>query len=260
VTPDLLLLHGFADSGACWSRQEPRWSPTWTVRSPDARGHGTAYRWDADTLARGVMGVLVADVVRLVVDAARQTVLVGHSMGAATAAEAAVQVTRTHPGLVAGLVLEDPPWRAADATSAAVADPVAGTERVAWLAELSALSQRERVEAGRSAEPGWTEDEYVAWATSKAQVDPRVAAGGAPFTSGRWLDLVTTLATQRIPTLLVTGDAGAILTPQVLADIERVGGARITTSVVPGAGHSVRRDRHDGYHAVVDPWLAARDA
>jgi len=30
--------------------------------------------------------------------------------------------------------------------------------------------------------------------------------------------------------------------------------------VVPGAGHCVRRDATEAFHALVDPWIAARFA
>ena len=40
--------------------------------------------------------------------------------------------------------------------------------------------------------------------------------------------------------------------------IEAIANPAIEIVVVDGAGHCVRRDRGDAFHAVVDPWIAAR--
>jgi pimeloyl-ACP methyl ester carboxylesterase len=39
---------------------------------------------------------------------------------------------------------------------------------------------------------------------------------------------------------------------QRLADL---GNRHIEVEVVPGAGHTVRRDRADAYHQITDPWI-----
>ena len=43
---------------------------------------------------------------------------------------------------------------------------------------------------------------------------------------------------------------------QGLAAVEALGHANVTTALVPGAGHDVRRSRPEGFYAAVDPWLA----
>ena len=59
-----------------------------------------------------------------------------------------------------------------------------------------------------------------------------------------------------VPALVMTGDGEVIIGPWTREEIARVA-PRIEVSVVPGADHCVRRDQGDGFHAVVDPWLAA---
>ena len=47
-----------------------------------------------------------------------------------------------------------------------------------------------------------------------------------------------------------------ILNRELLAEVGRLN-PEFDVRVVDGAGHCVRRDRGDAFHAVVDPWLAA---
>ena len=60
-----------------------------------------------------------------------------------------------------------------------------------------------------------------------------------------------------MPTLVVTGTHDVILGPQVRRAIEALGNDHLEVAVVDGAGHCVRRDRPEAFHARVDPWLAA---
>jgi len=99
--PSILLVHGFYDDGRRWVPVADRLADDYEVVAYDARGHGqsdapeTGYSLD-DRVAdlRGVVRELGLD----------DPVVVGHSMGAATAAWAAAR----HPDLACGLVLEDP--------------------------------------------------------------------------------------------------------------------------------------------------------
>jgi len=99
--PPILLAHGFYGNGRRWVPVADELTDGYEVVTFDARGHGRSgapeggYTLD-DRVAdlRGVVRGLGLD----------DPVLVGHSMGAATAAWAAAR----HPDLVRGLVLEDP--------------------------------------------------------------------------------------------------------------------------------------------------------
>ena len=48
-----------------------------------------------------------------------------------------------------------------------------------------------------------------------------------------------------------------ILGPQMRKAIEDLGNDHLEVAVVDGAGHCVRRDQPEAFHARVDPWLAA---
>ena len=79
----LLLLHGFTDSGCNWLPLVAVLEETHLVIRPDARGHGLSARLDRDftldDLAADVIGVL--DGLGIA-----KAALLGHSMGASTAA------------------------------------------------------------------------------------------------------------------------------------------------------------------------------
>lgn len=98
--PPVVLAHGMYENGRRWRPLAAEF-PDRDLVAYDARGHG---RSDAPESGYGIDG-RVADLVGLC-DALELSapVLVGHSMGAATAAWTAA----THPDRVRGLVLEDP--------------------------------------------------------------------------------------------------------------------------------------------------------
>lgn len=98
--PPIVLLHGATLRSEDWENVFPRLATRYRVIAYDARGHGKSGR--AATYA---LDDLVADLVRLLREIARApAILIGHSIGGATALVAAAR----EPSLVRGLVLEDP--------------------------------------------------------------------------------------------------------------------------------------------------------
>ena len=116
--PALVLLHGITSSALSQADAIGHWAARgYRVVAVDARGHGLSPRWTPAELERAGQ-VLVDDVVAVLEDLDAQRrgrvalglvappppVLIGHSMGAATA----MVVGARRPGLVRGLVLIDP--------------------------------------------------------------------------------------------------------------------------------------------------------
>ncbi len=100
--PPVLVLHGITQSTRTWDWLVPHLSDRRVVRL-DFRGHGRSLREDDGAYAfPGYVDDAVAAVEQLI---GGPTVVVGHSLGGATAAALAQQ----RPDLVAGVVLEDPP-------------------------------------------------------------------------------------------------------------------------------------------------------
>ena len=241
TAPPILLLHGLTEAGTAWPDLVARWGQRFDIVAPDLRGHGLSPRFTDAQLA-AAPDTHLADAVALVDALAeargRPVGLVGHSLGGLIALRAAV----ARPDAVAALVLEDP----ARADGASVPDPIFVAGELVFLDGVT-RNPSGRI-AGMRRDTRWSEAELGAWADSKPLVDRRyirrgLYLGGDPT----WVAELRGLGT---PTLLVVPDE-APMAPraQVLRD------APVRTEVVRGAGHCVRRDRPDAYHAVVDPFL-----
>jgi len=101
--PPIVLAHGATFRSEDWESIYPRLAARHRVIAYDARGHGRSGRARSYALAD-----LVADQLRMLREVAgAPAVLIGHSIGGATA----LVLAAAHPELVRGLVLEDP-WLA----------------------------------------------------------------------------------------------------------------------------------------------------
>lgn len=232
----VVLLHGFTDAGLCWTRVAGDLETGYDLVLPDARGHGRSARAggtrDAGSLAADAAGLIPAL-------GLSRTALMGHSMGAATAAA----VAGTHPDLVAALVLEDPPWFDGGRSGRGGWD---------YIRELQRQSPEEGAALGRQMHPTWDDIEIGPWVEAKQQFDlsllDTLAGGGRP-----WRDVAGAI---RCPTLLLTADPerGAIVTPEVAAEVARLAPVRVEH--IEGAGHNIRRDQYQRYLAAVTTFLA----
>jgi len=262
--PVVVLLHGFSDSGPSWADAIERFSDRFHVVAVDARGHGESPR-STETQMDDPAGVMRDDAVQVLTDLHAQTgrpsLLLGHSMGASVAGYATAQA----PELVAAAVLEDPPWwLPVDGPSPWERDASAGDKEEQQnkrgltaqpAAEPTAEpTVEERIAAQRAAAPDWPESELRPWAVSKSQLDKEYAKGRRPRRrrGPTWTEAVAAI---RTPTLLVTGTGSVLVRQDTLAEAERLN-PLLTTVVIEGANHCVRRDRGDAFHAAVDAFLA----
>jgi N-formylmaleamate deformylase len=241
--PPLVLLHGITDNGLCWNRTALMLEPDFDIVMVDARGHGLSDApetgYDYGQQARDVKNVI--EQLQL-----RSPVVMGHSMGANTAALLAAQF----PGLVKSIILEDPPWQEQDQSD---------ESRAGWGDQLRAniASYREKSEEELMAlclkfHPSWDASEILMWARSKKQVRPEVARI-SEIPQLRWRDFVPQI---RCPVLLLTGDAerGGIVSPQVAEQVARAV-KKCYVVHVPGAGHNIRRDQFDPFFDAVSRYL-----
>ncbi|UFU07321.1 alpha/beta fold hydrolase [Ruania halotolerans] len=225
----LVLLHGITDSGRCWADAIAHWYPTYTVIAPDALGHGESDRFRPDELERDPIEPMLAETIAVLEQLPGPAILVGHSMGGAAAAAIAYR----RPDLATAVVLEDPSWR----------DLPPDRERA-----------RGRDFLGGRGQPGkhWPASEIGPWRRAYDQTDRAFLAQGRATPSDPWREIIRGLT---VPTLLVTGTNGVILHEDQLAEIQAIGNSRVEIAVIPGAGHCVRRDSTDAFHATVDPWI-----
>lgn len=255
--PVLILSHDITDSAASWVEAVDLWTAQgYRVLALDARGHGASPRWEeADLASAEVAGKrLVQDLEDVLVEVRAHglrgegpvtapVVLVGHSMGGVTS----LVVASRHPELVSAVVAEDPFL------------PASGSRRRARTEHLPDLREIQEVVADPQAyyedlvrnNPTWSHREVRASVQGTVDVDQAFLRTGCmgPVTS--WDELVEGLT---MPVLLVTGTQGSIVTKHVLADItKRL--PTLSTAIIEGAPHWVRRTFSGRFHSVVDPWL-----
>lgn len=245
--PPVLLAHGATEDGRCFPRVAGALSARHTVILPDARGHGasTAPPTDWDYAMQGDDLAAVITALGLV-----QPVVIGHSMGCGAVLHLAAQ----HPGLARALVLEDPgPWwrPVADTT---VLRTYAEQSRVRNLARLGQTQEEAECEL-RARYPAWPAEEIATVATAKRRVHPDAFA---VFAVEYWADLdwAALLARVTCPVLLIHTDpeSGGVLSAADAVSFQRhVPQAQV--ACIPGASHSIRRDRFGEYLAAVEEVL-----
>ncbi|HXF62433.1 MAG TPA: alpha/beta hydrolase, partial [Caldilineaceae bacterium] len=161
----------------------------------------------------------------------------------------AAALLAAHPGLTAGAVLEDPPWR----TGPAAQDPqVWMQERTAALARQQQLSPAALEAEARAANPGWADEEFPAWVQAKRQASPHIFKF-TPQTRLAWREVVPRFAE---PVLLIRGDpeCGGIVNQAVADEAQRLN-PLVRVAHIQGAEHSIRRTHFEPYLAVVREFL-----
>lgn len=252
--PQLVLLHGITSSAAANWPSIAHWSQrSWRVIALDARGHGLSPRWQPQQLLRAGQQ-LVDDVVEVLEylqptpTAGLKPILIGHSMGAATAVVVAAQ----RPDLVSALVLEDPARYGTRSHSELLRRGQARANHVnRTLADLPASLVALLENAGTPGQPSAQEALPSLWASQ--QLDQSLLGTGVVAPEVEFTQLMESIS---LPTLLLTGDrrgearVGAQLLAQLMEQNPHICG-----QVIPGAGHQVRRANPQAYYDVVDAFL-----
>ena len=259
----------------------------WRVIALDARGHGLSPRWQPQQLLRAGQQ-LVDDVVEALQylqatcptpaqntapaaepsgapsnqrnlgatseptpTAGPKPILIGHSMGAATAAVVAVQ----RPDLVSALVLEDPARYGTRSPSELLRRGQARANHVRrTLVDLPASLAALLENSGTPGQPSAQEALPALWASQ--QMDQSLLETGVVAPEVEFTQLMQSIT---LPTLLLTGDrrGEARVGPQLLAQLIEQN-PHICGQVMPGAGHQVRRANPQAYYDVVDAFLQAQ--
>lgn len=244
--PPLVLCHGVTDTGQCWPRIVAALSTDHDVITLDARGHGRSeapahgYSWD-------ILGEDIAAVIQAL--GLTRPGIMGHSMGAATAAIAAAN----HPDVAGYLVLEDPPWRDPEPE---IVDAAAHAET--WrksIVDRKGLATEQMVTYSIESNPGvarWDKIEFGPWSEAKRQVSLNILELFRARVPS-WTETARRIA---CPTLLITADVekGAIVSAQAAQKASALN-SKIKTVHIAGAGHNIRREEFDAYLAQVRAFL-----
>ena len=252
--PPVVPLHGFSDGGLGWLRLATDLGPGYDLVMLDAAGHGRSGGVEHGFRDRAASDVLAA-IEMLGLD---RPALVGHSMGAGTAAAVAVEASDR----LRGVALEDPGWWDGDVPPTLGARPDATGSRaplrspawVEWVRSVKAMSPAERRAAADEARPEWDEGDRRRYLEIKAQFNLDVIEqlpGGFPRPS--WRETVSRIA---CPILLITSDParGGIVTPAAADEAARLS-SKLRVANVPNAGHNIRRDNFEPYRDAVAAFL-----
>jgi len=233
--PPVVLLHGFYDNAACWTPLVRDLGSEFDLTLYDARGHGGSDAPDDGYAMDDRVADLAGVVEAFDLDS---PYLVGHSMGASTAAWAAA----TRPGLTRGVVLEDPagmynnPDRGPDERADFV------DERVREWAEISAAEHAAEYDHLDS-------DLSDALGRARVQVRPQIreiAREGYPHLADAFPDI-------DCPALVLRADRE---TEKRIVDLDMADSLEHGRLVhVPDAGHTILRDEYDAAYSEIRTFL-----
>jgi 3-oxoadipate enol-lactonase len=232
--PPLVCVHGAGSSSVVWMDVVRRLSPQRRVVAPDLPGHGQSDRWhppDDVTIAmyRDAVGTVCAEL------EIERAVLMGHSMGALVALDAAA----TWPERVAGLVL----------VNGGAQLPVAPEVFVKLTGDFERFGKwLSRVVWS----PSTPLDVVERWGAMAFTADQEITL--ADFRAVSRFDGTPLGARVRAPTLVLGGEDDLMTPPKLTRELAAaIPGARAV--VVPEAGHMLPQEQPERFFAELESFL-----
>ncbi len=222
--PVMILAHGSSDDGLCWTNFAKELTADYDIIMYDARGHGLSDPPQPsdppDAMVEDLAGLIRE--LKLV-----KPIIMGHSMGSATAAWFAAK----YPDIPRAVVLEDP--NLAGRRPGGRGDP---EERRARILARNNMTEQELVDDCMKNSPTWGASECAIWAPSKRRHHPNTAVG----TAGMRPSMKDLFPKITAPTLILKADAEG----EVRTANEEVTRLLPNGQIVHihGAGHNVRRE------------------
>lgn len=240
AAPVAVLVHGITGWWRTWWRVGPALADRgWRVIAVDLRGHGTSPRIDGIATAEKLADDLAATIEALAV--APVDALVGHSLGAAVVME----LVHRRPDIARRLVLEDPPGQ----TRADDVEFQANLERETLGARRDPEAEVQRELAQN---PAWLPEDARQNVEGRALCDLEgILASLRANTGVRPAELAPLL---RVPALYLVADEERSALGEARAQL--IGSLPAEAQAVEfNSGHTIHRDRFDGYRAEVLRWL-----
>ncbi len=238
--PPVLLLHGLAANGACWTAVAQALEGDYDVIMPDARGHGKSsapevgYRYEDH--AQDVVGLIAA--LRLSLP-----VLIGHSMGGMTAAV----VASGSPKLLRGVILADPTFLSPEAQEAVQASDVTDQHR-----RYLRLSWEAVAAEGRARHPERSVETIEQIARARLQTSLSAFEVLKPPNP----DYRQVVRAIEVPGLLVVGGPAGVVSREAAADLQQLN-ARVQVEQIKEVGHWMFYDQPERFAAVVKLFLSS---
>lgn len=239
--PPVVLLHGFGDAGLCWLRLASDLAHDYDLVMIDAPGHGRSgpgpkparFREQAVRDSFAVIDAL----------ALGRPAIIGHSMGAATAASLAMW--NSH---IRCVVLEDPRWLPVPENPQPIEE-----SGIAQVRSFKGLRPDQLVAVADTERARWSELDRQYWVDAKLRFNLAILRHGPISPLQPWQDAMESI---ECPVLLVTADPelGAFVTREVAQEAIRLLRAGKLVHI-PGAGHNIRREQYEPYRAAVTTFL-----
>jgi pimeloyl-ACP methyl ester carboxylesterase len=234
--PPIVLLHGFTDNGLSWTRFPLVLKTSFDVIIMDARAHGIS---GVPQDGSGYSPMEQAEDVAALIQHLdlEKAIILGHSMGAATAISVAVK----YPEVVDSLVLIDPPLSETVLYDTQEAIDQAKEELKERISAWREMSFDEIEAIAKKKHPEWPDVEYFQWAKAKQQLRVEAANAVADFQMD-WQRIVKPLD---CPVLLVTADVtkGGLVTPEIAEKVKTIW-SNCEVLHIKDAGHSPHRDQY----------------
>lgn len=240
--PALVLAHGLTDSGLCWHQLASDLETDYDIIMYDAYGHGKSSRVNPK-----IPIDLASDLNKLIKALhLEKPTAIGHSMGAATAAEFAAR----YPGKLTALLLEDPPWTDPQSEASGKKRTLPDWKKENLAAKKKTVKDLQKLKQKQA--PNWQETILPEWAQAKLDIDPTFFDHYSPkFEDWQgWAKAIT------VPTLIITGDVelGAIVTPKLGVEAVQILD-KGEFGHISGAGHCVRYEQYQPYLTMVRLFL-----
>lgn len=242
--PPVVLVHGFSDSGLCWTPVAQVLEADYDLVMVDARGHGFSDAPETGYALRELASDLRGVIANLGLE---RPAIIGHSMGGGTT----LALAGLYPDVPGAIILEDAgALNDADFPHRQTGGENPFRERLARLQTKS----RDELISEMQASSGWSDAELQPWADAKLRFNMR-AAEFHPTRGINWPELLPRIS---CPALLLTADLdlGGIVRPDTVAEMQQQI-PQLQSVHIPGAGHSIRREQFDHYMAVVSSFLDA---
>ena len=245
--PRIVLAHGITDDGLCWTAVANALASQYDLIMLDARGHGKSEAPDSGYDQKSMTMELASFIKVLQLE---KPILLGHSMGAATA----LHMAGLYPEIPGAIILEDPPafWMQEGASQ----QEYSRSEFIAGILALKKKTAAELIAECQSNHPTWSDEEVMPWVDSKHRFNPKIVSLIHSRRDSAEADAAT-LKHVVCPTLLITAaqTRGAILGD---LEVDRLKAMipQLKRIHIQEAGHNIRRDQFDDYIKVLKEHLA----
>ncbi len=158
--PPILLLHGYADNGLCWTRTAQAFEKEYSVIMLDFRNHGKSFVSPKGIDSYEMMQETAEFIKALNLETPW---ILGHSMGARIAS----LLTKEHPSLVKGLILEEPAFNFNPTLN--IRELIIYFAFNMMIKSNRTKSIEEIIERNKKSSPSWDTIDHETWAEAQYQ-------------------------------------------------------------------------------------------